>query len=102
MPWFGLSFLQVMAVAPVEGSPDLQLRDRVVQTALPAVARFCELLVLLESQSVFPSFIQFVVRHLPNAMSEFFGVVVFKPPLVELAPVHSLSHSAHDICTQIL
>jgi hypothetical protein len=31
-------FAGVMAVAPVEGSPDLQLRDRVVQTALPAVA----------------------------------------------------------------
>jgi hypothetical protein len=38
---------------------------------------------------VFPNFIQLVVRHLPNAMSEFFGVVVFMPPLVELVPVHS-------------
>jgi hypothetical protein len=35
---------------------------------------------------MFPSFIQLVVGHLPNAMSEFFGVVVFVPPLVE----HSL------------
>jgi hypothetical protein len=31
-------FAGVMGVAPVEGSPDLQLRDPVVQTALPAVA----------------------------------------------------------------
>jgi hypothetical protein len=31
-------FAGVMAVAPVEGSPVLQLRDRAVQTAWPAVA----------------------------------------------------------------
>ena len=31
---------------------------------------------------MFPRFIQLVVEHLPNAMSEFFGVVVFVPPLV--------------------